>query len=377
MSWLEEVKERTWFQPVIVVAAIVAALSLVWALWSVLVFFLFAVVAAYICAPAVNWIESKGVSRSAGVSIVAIALLSGVALFWIVAVPMFAREILRLTSDLPKYIHQSFGTLIPWLENSFKVDIPHGYQDWARQLSAHEDTIKTFASRLSEPIWTILKQTFTSLYAMIMTGLSLIVVPVAWFYLLRDADPLKVKVTQFIPERIRTGIFDLLGEIDEVVGNFLQGQLIVMFLLAILYVIGLEFIVGVPLGFLIGIFAGLLSFVPYLGLILGVVPALLLCLLEFGFSWHILGVVGVFAVVQGLEGTVITPRIVGDKLGLHPLTVIFGILIWGELLGFTGILIAVPATAVMQVGLKRGAARYFESKFFRRKKLKEDETEPG
>ena len=144
----------------------------------------------------------------------------------------------------------------------------------------------------------------------------------------------------------------------------MRGQIVVMFILALLYIIGLEFIVKVPLGFLIGLFAGFASIVPYLGLILGILPALILAFLEYGDWLHPLGVILVFTVAQVAEGTLITPKVVGDKLGMHPVTVIFAILIWGELLGFIGILIAVPVTAVLIVAIKRIVAAYFSSGFF-------------
>jgi predicted PurR-regulated permease PerM len=164
--------------------------------------------------------------------------------------------------------------------------------------------------------------------------------------------------------RWREPFVEFMRQVDEIVSNFLRGQITVALILATLYSIGLWLIVDVPLGLLIGVCAGLCSIVPYMGLVVGAVPALALAALQHQDWQHPLGVIAVFAVAQAAEGNFITPRIVGDKLGLHPVTVIFALLIWAQIAGFLGMVIAVPATAVLQVLARRAIARYRAGAFY-------------
>lgn len=377
MARISDLKENPWVRLAVVLIGLTIIVLLFRALHSIIVYFLIAFIAAYICDPIIDWMEKKGLSRTIGISILTVVICLAFVLFWLIAIPMFAAEITRMTSDIPRYFGQFKNTIIPWVEGTFNVSIPANYDDWMGQLSAHEDTIKAYVEKLSEPLWGIVSRAFASLTGMIMSLLGIIVIPVAWFYLLKDIDPLKERLSEFVPLRYRESTSGFLKEVNDAVSNFLQGQVIVCGILAVLYIIGLEFIVGVPLGFLIGLFAGFASFVPYLGLIMGIVPALVLAFLEFGDWLHPLGVVLTFVIAQALEGTVITPKIVGDKLGLHPVTVIFGILIWGELLGFVGILIAVPATAIFQVALRHLIKKYFSSDLFRERPRSPLESNKG
>ena len=367
MGRISDLKENAWVKLALILIGLAFLILLFRALHTIILYFLIAFIAAYICDPIIDWMEKKGLSRTIGISILTVVICLVVALFWLVAIPMFASEMARMTSDLPRYFGQLKSSILPWIENTFNIAIPANYDDWMGQLSAHEDTIKAYVAKLSEPVWDIVSHAFASITGMIMSLLGIIVIPVAWFYLLRDIDPLKERLFEFVPLRFRESTGGFLKEVNDAVSNFLQGQVIVCGILAVLYIIGLEFIVGVPLGFLIGLFSGFASLVPYLGLIMGIVPALVLAFLEYGDWLHPLGVVLTFVIAQALEGTVITPKIVGDKLGLHPVTVIFGILIWGELLGFVGILIAVPATAIFQVALRHLVKKYFSSDLFREK----------
>jgi predicted PurR-regulated permease PerM len=190
-----------------------------------------------------------------------------------------------------------------------------------------------------------------------------LIVPVFAFYLLYDFDVLVAKANDLIPPRYRRRADDFFREVDAVLGQFFRGQFTVMTILAVLYSVGYGAI-GVPLALPIGIMAGVLSFIPYVGSVLALATALLMTALDWQGWAQVLWVLGVHAVIQGLEGFVITPKIMGDTVGISAIAVMFALLVGAELLGFTGVLLAVPAAAVTKILLQRIHERYRESEFF-------------
>ena len=187
--------------------------------------------------------------------------------------------------------------------------------------------------------------------------ISLFLIPILTFYLLRDWDFIITRIGALIPESQRDTVFALARDTDEMLGAFLRGQLLVMFALAVIYSLGLS-IVGVKFAVAIGVVSGLVSFVPYLGLVFGIGLASLTVLLEPNPLWLFVGVVATFAIAQMIEGTILTPKLVGDRIGLHPVLVIFAIAAGGQLFGFFGILLALPAAAVLSVLVRFAYDRY-------------------
>jgi predicted PurR-regulated permease PerM len=187
--------------------------------------------------------------------------------------------------------------------------------------------------------------------------LSLFLVPIITFYLLRDWDKIMVHIGALIPTQQRATVLKLARDTDEVLGAFLRGQLLVMLALAVIYSLGLS-IVGLKFAIAIGVVAGLVSFVPYLGFVFGIVLAGLTVALEPNPFWLMIGVVATFAIGQLLEGSLLTPKLVGDRIGLHPVIVIFAVAAGGQLFGFFGILLALPAAAVLSVVVRFAFNRY-------------------
>jgi predicted PurR-regulated permease PerM len=187
-----------------------------------------------------------------------------------------------------------------------------------------------------------------------------LLVPVVTFYLLRDWDHLVAQVRELLPRPVEPKVSALAGEIDAVLAEFLRGQLTVMAALALIYIVGL-WAVGLELAFSIGLIAGLVSFVPYLGVIVGVVLASIAALLQFQDVWHLVAVVAVFGVGQMLEGMVLSPLLVGDRIGLHPVAVIFAVMAGGQLFGFFGVLLALPVAAAIVVLLRHSRDEYKRS----------------
>ena len=189
--------------------------------------------------------------------------------------------------------------------------------------------------------------------------LSLFLIPIITFYLLRDWDMIVAHIAAVIPESQRETIVGLVRESDEVLGAFLRGQVLVMIALAIIYSVGLS-LVGVQFAIAIGVVAGLVSFVPYLGFFFGIVLAGLTVALEPNPLWNLVGVVATFSVGQLIEGSVLTPKLVGDRIGLHPVIIIFAVAAGGQLFGFFGILLALPAAAVLSVLVRFAFHRYLK-----------------
>jgi predicted PurR-regulated permease PerM len=192
---------------------------------------------------------------------------------------------------------------------------------------------------------------------------NIILIPVITFYLLRDWDHLVNYVRDILPRSIEGKVVQLAQESDEVLGAFLRGQMLVMLALGIIYSIGLS-IVGVEFSLLIGLFAGLLSFIPYMGLIVGVLIAGVAVLFQTGELISLLWVFLVFGIAQMIEGMFLTPVLVGDRIGLHPVAVIFAVLAGGQLFGFFGILLALPVFAVLAVLLRHAHKKYKGSKIY-------------
>jgi predicted PurR-regulated permease PerM len=180
---------------------------------------------------------------------------------------------------------------------------------------------------------------------------NLLIVPVVAFYLLRDWESVLVAVRRLIPGRIEKRLLLVVSDCDDVLSAFIRGQLLVMISLGLFYAIGLR-IVGLELGLLVGLIAGAISFIPYLGTFVGLILAILASLLQFGDWLHLVLAMGVFGVGQMLESTLFTPLLVGDKIGLHPVLVIFAVLVGGHLFGFTGVLLALPVAAVMAATIR-------------------------
>jgi predicted PurR-regulated permease PerM len=192
---------------------------------------------------------------------------------------------------------------------------------------------------------------------------NLLLIPVLTFYLLRDWDSLVARFRELLPRRYAKKFIEMSLECDDMLAGFMRGQLMVMFALAVIYTLGLS-LIGLELALLLGVIAGLVSFVPYLGLIVGILLAGLAAFFQFADWLPVLQVAIVFAVAQAIEGMVLTPRFVGERIGLHPVAVIFAVLAGGQLFGFTGVLLALPAASVVMVLLRHAHQRYLDSHLY-------------
>jgi len=327
---------------------------------SVLVQLFIAFALAYILNPAVLLLEKRGIKRIVGILIVfCTAVLLSVG-FTVFLVSSISGELSHVQLNLPGYAQHLYDITPPAIKSYLGIETPDRLSlqlnDWLQQA-------RTISPDLLTPVLNVIKQAFTSTVALILTFLGYLIIPVYLFYLLADLPQLKAFLESFIPERHRDIYTEKLTEVDTVLAGFIRGQLLVCAILALLYSIGLYFI-GIDLAIAIGTLAGITFIIPYVGTIIGIVLSVTMALLKFHDILHPLLCLGWFGIVQTIEGMVITPRVVGNTIGLHPLVTIVALLIGGQLFGLMGMLLAVPVTAVLQVFLRSLAEYYRNSDFY-------------
>jgi len=337
-----------------------AALWLIALLGPILTPFVLAALLGWLGDPAVDRLERAGRSRPVAVTLVFVLMLMLLVLVVLILVPMVERQVVTLVEALPQYRDWFIGTALPWVEARTGLEIAQWLdpQRLFMLVRAHWDQ----AGGMAAAVFGYLS---SSGFAFLAWVANIVLLPILTFYFLRDWDVLVERVAAMIPRDHIGTVSRLAKESDEVLGAFLRGQFIVMLALGAIYAIGLS-LVGLKLGLLIGIVAGLISFVPYLGATTGVVLAVLAALVQAqGFDLKLLVLVGVvFTVGQLIESYILTPRIVGDRIGLHPVAVIFAIMAGGQLFGFVGMLIALPVAAVGNVLLRFAHERYTQSRLY-------------
>ena len=339
-------------------ALAVGGLWLLWALSPILTPFVLAAMLGWLGDPLVDRLERRGWSRNRGVLLVfgVMALVALLAL--LLLVPLIERQIMTLVNSLPRYRDWLVATALPWLEQRTGLEIV-AWLDPQRLIElgrAHWQQAGGVAS-------TLLGYVSRSGFAMLAWVANLVLLPVLTFFFLRDWDLFLGRIAASIPRRHVATVSRLAHESSDVLGGFLRGQFMVMLILGVLYAIGLS-LVGLDLGVLIGLIAGLLTFVPYLGPAAIVVLGGLAALVQHGDWQHLAGVGAVFALGQVIESYWLTPKLVGDRIGLHPLAVIFAVMAGGQLFGFLGMLLALPVAAVANVLLRYAHERYTRSALY-------------
>ncbi len=330
---------------------------LIWLLSPVLMPFAVAAMLAYLGDPLANRLQRLGMSRVWAASIVFLVLLLALVGVLLLLIPLISRQIENLIENLPRYSQWAQQTAWPWLQQKLHLD-PRMFD--SDQLLA---ALKAHIGSIGDIATTVLGKVSRSGVGVVMWMTNLVLIPVVAFYLLRDWDRLVGTIDGMLPRSIQPTIAHLARESDKVLGAFVRGQLLVMLALGVFYGAGLT-LIGLSVGPLIGMVAGLLSFVPYLGFIVGFIAAIIAALVQYGDWTHVLLVCGVFVIGQLLEGYVLVPRLVGGKIGLHPVAVIFAVLAGGYLFGFLGVLLALPAASVIVVVLRYLLERYRLSELY-------------
>lgn len=349
---------RSW----LMLALLVLLGWLIWQLAPVITPFAVAAGIAYLTDPLVDRLEHASVGRftfgrTLAVTIVFILLTLLLAIALLVVIPILVRQARELVEQVPQMIDWFTGTALPWLTAQLGVDLTAlrrpelvelAKEYWQQAAGAALDVAQTLGRGGAVALTVVT---------------NLVLIPVVAFYLMRDWDKLMTGIQNLLPRSAVGPVSGVAREIDEVLSAFLRGQFMVMLALGVIYALGL-WAIGLKAAFLIGMTAGLLSVVPYLGSIVGLGLALAMALFQFGDFWHFALVLIVFGAGQTLEGTVLTPNLVGDKIGLHPVAVIFAVLAGGQLFGFLGILLALPVAAALNVVVRHVQDIYQHSAWY-------------
>lgn len=317
-------------------------LAFIYFLQPILAPFLMAGLIAYLGDPLVEMLAAKKWPRSLSVTLLFVIVLIILSLALFIVIPLLEKQMIYLINILPKWIGWVDNSLIPYINNKLSLNIP----------SIDVNMIQTALKKHWQQAGTLVAYLLESVSGhglqLMAFFTDLLLIPVVAFYLLRDWPQVTTGLKKMLPKKHKKMILDLASQCHEILCSFFRGQLMVMFSLGLFYAIGL-WLIGVPLALLVGFVAGLLTIVPYLGFIVGFLLATGITLFHFHDLWHLIMVVIFFMVAQVLEGFVLTPLMVGDKIGLHPVAVIFAILAGGQLLGFVGVLIALPVAAMLWV----------------------------
>lgn len=336
--------------------AIAALCLLVYLLKGILAPFLIAAILAYICSPLVDRLMRLKLGRTSATILVLLLLVGIFALSILIVMPLLQKEVLQLAQRLPAYFVTAREKLEPLLQQHFGVSLAIDMTQLQAMVTEHWKTAGNFAGQALQIIGS---------HGAALAGwlASLLLVPVVLFYLLRDWHVLVAQVGTLIPRRWFAKVSEIAHEIDLVLAEFLRGQLSVMLLMSAFYAIGL-WMAGLELALPIGLVAGMLGFVPYLGITTGIVLAVLAAALQFSSATALIPVLLVFGLGQMVEGMLLTPLLVGDRIGLHPVAVIFALLAGGQLFGFAGVLLALPAGAAIAVGLRHLKQYYLTSESY-------------
>ena len=337
------------------------ALGVLWVIWllaPILSPFVFAALLGWLGDPLVDRLERRGYKRNTAVILVFSTMSLGVLLALVVLVPLIEQQLVTLVESLPRYRDWFVGTALPWFEKRTGLSVLY----WLDPEHLFE-LVREHWQRAGGIATTVLGYVSRSGFALLGMLANIVLLPVLTFFFLRDWDLLVGRVGALIPRDHYATVRKLAQESDAVLGGFLRGQLLVMLILGVLYGIGL-WAVGLDLGILIGIIAGLLTFVPYLGPASIVVLGGIAALVQFGDWQHLAGVAVVFTVGQIIESYWLTPKLVGDRIGLHPMAVIFSVMAGGTLFGFLGMLLALPVAAVANVLIRHAHERYTASRFY-------------
>lgn len=344
-------------QTLIWIVGFAAAMFLVHLLSSILMPFVAGMAVAYFLDPVADWLEEKKLSRGIATTVILLAFFILVGILLMALFPLLQRQIVELVAMVPGIAENIRNEALPWLERMI-ADLP------ADTLDNIRDAAKEFAGRAVKWVSDVVANIWSGGLAFFNMLSLLVITPVVAFYLLRDWDLITAKIDSWLPRDAAPTIRKQFAEIDQTLAAFVRGQSTVCLVLGLIYGVGLT-VVGLKSGLLVGLGAGFISFIPYLGAASGLVVGLGIAIFQFSEWTPIFVVAAIFLTGQTLESYVLTPRLVGDRVGLHPVWIIFALLAGGAVFGFTGVLLAVPVAAVIGVLTRFAIARYLDSPLYR------------
>ncbi len=338
-------------------SAAIAVLAMLHWLAPILMPFILGAVLAYVCQPLVAWLTRKCMPRTLAVIVVMLLEALLLVLFVLTLLPLFVKEIRLLTEQLPAMLDQLNATLVPWLAERFGIKI-----------SLDPASIKAAVTQAIANSEGLGAKVFNSLRlgGMGLLGLltNLVLTPVVQFFLMRDWEQMHERIDTLIPRGWHEQVSGFATQADEALGQYLHGQVLVILVMSSFYSLGL-WIAGLDFFLPIGVITGTLVFIPYVGAAIGFLLGTLAAYLQFQDFTGVAWIWVVFGLGQALEGNLITPKLVGERIGLHPVAVIFALLAFGQLFGFVGLLVALPASAVLLVALRKLRSSYLDSRLYK------------
>lgn len=338
----------------------VALLWLLYLLAPVLTPFFMAAILAYIFQPLVQRLSRRRLPRPLAVLLVLLAEALTLAVMVLAVAPLIIKEVSQVLAQLPGFLDRMDATVAPWISEKTGFTVALDATSLKESLTEMVKTTEGLGSQVLRSL---------RLGGLGLIGLlaNAVLIPVVQFFLMRDWEEMIGRANTLIPPQWRPSVHSFFGEANEALGQFLRGQMLVILTMAVFYTLGL-WLTGLEFFLPIGIITGVLVFVPYLGSVTGFFLATIAALMQFSEWTGLIWVWAVFVMGQMLEGYVVVPRLVGERIGLHPLAVIFALLAFGQIFGFFGLLLALPASAVLLVGLKRLKAHYLASDLYRSEK---------
>ena len=337
---------------------------LIWLLWPIVSILLAAAAFAYLLDPVADKLEARGYSRNTGIGIIfgGVTLLN--VIFLLVMLPMIAGQFMELSANVRDYVDNLAELVKPaaaFIQNNFGQSIPVDFDQLKGQIP---EWISQMSPDARQGIQSSVGSLFASGLGLFTSIINLALLPIFVFYLLSEWDRMVAFIDELIPARHRNRVRRLASDVDERLSAFVRGQITVCAVLAVLYSIGL-LLAGIDLALAIGLLAGALFVVPYLGTVVGIGLASVLCLMKYGVDIHLVYVALAFGIPQTIESWYLTPKVVGDKVGLHPLVVMIALLAGAGLAGVWGMMLAIPVTAVLDVLAREGLSDYRSSAAFR------------
>jgi predicted PurR-regulated permease PerM len=331
---------------------------LIWVLTPVLTPFAASLLLAWLGDPVVDRLEKRGLSRNASVGLVFTVMVLVLVVLVLVLIPVVQSQVEVLARSIPVYFEWVVRTGLPWVQDKTGIDVV-SWLDPDYLLDMLKRNWQGASGIATQVLGLVTQSGFTVLgwFA------NLVLIPFLTFFFLRDWDLLVQRAAALVPRDRAEMVAVLAKESDAVLGSFLRGQFMVMLTMGVFYALGL-WLVGLEVGVLIGVAAGLLTFIPYIGPTTVLVGGVIAALVQFGDWQHIVGVLAVWGIGQLLESYVLTPKLVGDRVGLSPVTVVFAVMAGGTLFGFLGMLLALPVAAVANVLIRHAHERYTASRFY-------------
>jgi len=321
--------------------------------------FLAAFLLAYLASPLVARLCKYKVPRVFSVTIVFFVITLFFIGFIGILIPGIKSQIIYLNTKTPEFVSWINATALPWLENTFQIDVKH------LDMTEITELLGSSWQQAGSMAGQVLTKIAASGMNIVGFFASLALIPVLTFYLLLDWPSLWGRVQSLLPRQIEGKVLSLMKECDDVLGAFVRGQFLVMVSLTLIYSLGLK-VVGLDIAFIVGLIAGLGSIIPYFGFTIGIIIATIAAIFQFQEFLPVVWVWTVFGIGQVVEGWVLVPYLVGNKVGLHPVSVIFAILAGGQLFGFFGMLLAIPAASVIVVLMRHVRDLYFDSNLYKR-----------